>query len=115
MEQLDRLVARDAKGEPVTEPLQHLRNDVRGVIREVRDTLYDLRTDPDELMNVYGHPEMRSIRDRMMQRLYGALRERGDNFYHWMTTMYDVGEVDYDPTQSGLDETTYDTSVAESV
>jgi hypothetical protein len=24
-----------------------------------------------------------------------------------MTTMYDVGEVDYDPTQSGLDETTY--------
>lgn len=21
--------------------------------------------------------------------------------------MYDVGEVDYDPTQSGLDETTY--------
>ena len=38
---------------------------------------------------------------------YVALRERGDNFYHWMTTMYDVGEVDYDPTQSGLDETTY--------
>jgi hypothetical protein len=42
-----------------------------------------------------------------MRRLYGRLRDRGDNFYHWMTTMYDVGEVDHDPTQSGLDETTY--------
>ena len=43
----------------------------------------------------------------MMGRLYRLLRDRGDNFYHWMTTMYDVGEVDHDPTQSGLDETTY--------
>ncbi|MGO1411100.1 hypothetical protein [Microbacterium sp. JB110] len=35
------------------------------------------------------------------------LRDRGDKFFHWMTTMYDVGEVDHDSTQSGLDETTY--------
>ena len=69
--------------------------------------LYDLQVDPDELINVYAHPEMAEVRGRMMRRLYVALRERGDNFYHWMTTMYDVGEVDYDPTQSGLDETTY--------
>lgn len=71
--------------------------------------LYDLRNDPDELQNVYAHPEMAEVRGRLMQRLYGVLRERGDNFYHWMTTMYDVGAVDYDPTQSGLDETTYNT------
>lgn len=69
--------------------------------------LYDFVNDPDELLNVYGHPEMEPVRRRMMQRLYRLLRERGDNFYHWMTTMYDVGEVDHDPTQSGLDETTY--------
>ncbi len=69
--------------------------------------LYDLERDPDELQNVYGHPEMAGVRGRMMQRLYTVLRERGDKFYHWMTTMYDVGDVDYDPTQSGLDETTY--------
>jgi arylsulfatase A-like enzyme len=69
--------------------------------------LYDLKLDPDELLNVYSHPEMDVVRSRLMGRLYRVLRERGDNFYHWMTTMYDVGEVDYDPTQSGLDETTY--------
>ncbi len=69
--------------------------------------LYDLATDPDELSNVYAHPETIPVRRRMMRRLYQVLRERGDNFYHWMTTMYDVGEVDHDPTQSGLDETTY--------
>ena len=33
------------RGEPVSDDLGHLRDDVRGVIREVRDTLYDLRTD----------------------------------------------------------------------
>ncbi|WP_119698480.1 sulfatase-like hydrolase/transferase [Microbacterium halotolerans] len=72
--------------------------------------LYDLVMDPDELMNVYGHPEMVEVRHRMMQRLYRRLRDRGDKFYHWMTTMYEVGEVDHDPTQSGLDETTYASS-----
>jgi signal transduction histidine kinase len=45
---LDRLVERDAAGEQVTEDLGQLREDVRGVIREVRDTLYDLRTDVSE-------------------------------------------------------------------
>lgn len=69
--------------------------------------LYDLASDPDELRNVYEQPELAPVRSRLMHRLYQVLRDRGDNFYHWMTTMYDVGEVDYDPTQSGLDETTY--------
>lgn len=45
---LDRLVERDEVGEAVTEDLGQLREDVRGVIREVRDTLYDLRTDVSE-------------------------------------------------------------------
>ena len=35
-------------GEGVTDELGQLRDDVRGVIREVRDTLYDLRTDVSE-------------------------------------------------------------------
>ncbi len=46
--ELDRLVERDAEGETVTTDLGQLREDVRGVIREVRDTLYDLRTDVSE-------------------------------------------------------------------
>ncbi|ROS75396.1 sulfatase-like hydrolase/transferase [Cellulomonas sp. PhB143] len=69
--------------------------------------LYDLLTDPDELMNVYGHPEMAPVRSDMLGRLYRRLRDRGDKFFHWMTSMYDVGEVSYDPTMSGLDESTY--------
>jgi signal transduction histidine kinase len=43
--ELDRIVSSDAEGQPIGPALTHLRNDVRGVIREVRDTLYDLRTD----------------------------------------------------------------------
>ncbi|HEX2857207.1 MAG TPA: sulfatase-like hydrolase/transferase [Propionibacteriaceae bacterium] len=69
--------------------------------------LYDLETDPDELHNRYRHPEFAPIRDRMMRRLYSALVARGDNFYHWMTSMYDVGGVDYDPSMSGLDADSY--------
>ena len=43
--ELDRIVKADGQGKPLTSQLEHLRNDVRGVIGEVRDTLYDLRTD----------------------------------------------------------------------
>ncbi len=43
--ELDRIVKADASGKPVTTQLASLRNDVRGVVGEVRDTLYDLRTD----------------------------------------------------------------------
>lgn len=46
--ELDRIVTKDQSGERVSESLDQLRDDVRGVIREVRDTLYDLRTDVSE-------------------------------------------------------------------
>ena len=74
--------------------------------------LYDLNTDPDELLNLYTLPEMAEVRRELTARLYRKLRDRGDNFYHWMTTMFEVGEVDHDPTQSGLDESTYGSAPA---
>ncbi len=43
--ELDRIVADDKDGERVSEPLAHLREDIRSVVGDVRDTLYDLRTD----------------------------------------------------------------------
>ena len=47
--ELDRIVDRDEAGRARHRPRSHqLRDDVRGVIREVRDTLYDLRTDVSE-------------------------------------------------------------------
>nr|WP_308167888.1 sulfatase-like hydrolase/transferase [Catellatospora tritici] len=69
--------------------------------------LYDLRTDPDELLNLYPLPELAPVRAALLRRLYLLLVERGDNFYHWMTSMYEVGEVSHDPTLSGLDDASY--------
>ena len=46
--ELDRIVTKDQNGDKVSDSLERLRDDVRGVIREVRDTLYDLRTDVSE-------------------------------------------------------------------
>ncbi len=43
--ELDRIVSVEQRGEAVGSSLEQLRSDVRGVIGEVRDTLYDLRTD----------------------------------------------------------------------
>lgn len=43
--ELDRIVTTESKGESIGPALEQLRDDVRSVIREVRDTLYDLRTD----------------------------------------------------------------------
>ena len=43
--ELDNIVTKESHGEEIGPSLQRLRDDVRGVIREVRDTLYDLRTD----------------------------------------------------------------------
>src|SRR5699024_8220779 len=42
---LDHLVKRHDEGRDLGPALHRLREDVRGVIGEVRDTLYDLRTD----------------------------------------------------------------------
>ncbi len=43
--ELDRLVDKEESGQRITEDITVLRDDLRGVVREVRDTLYDLRTD----------------------------------------------------------------------
>ncbi|HEY6738353.1 MAG TPA: sulfatase-like hydrolase/transferase [Actinopolymorphaceae bacterium] len=67
--------------------------------------LYDLRLDPHELHNRYRHPELADVRQELMSRLYTILRERGDNFYHWMTSMFDVGEKTYDAALSQFDGT----------
>lgn len=45
--ELDR-ISRQATGQPVEDDLQRLRRDVRKVVTQVRDTLYDLRTDVSE-------------------------------------------------------------------
>ncbi len=66
--------------------------------------LYDLAADPHELSNRYDHPELAAVRRRLMRRMYDLLRERGDNFYHWMTPMYDIGTSDYDPTLSAFEQ-----------
>jgi arylsulfatase A-like enzyme len=75
---------------------------------ESTNELYDLQEDPDELINIYRHPEMEEVRSRMLTRLYTLLRDRGDRFFHWMTSMYEVGAVGHDPTLSGLDDESYE-------
>jgi signal transduction histidine kinase len=46
--ELDRIAKQAGKGADVTDAVDHLRGDVRKVIGELRDTLYDLRTDVTE-------------------------------------------------------------------
>jgi signal transduction histidine kinase len=50
--ELDRMVKAEQSGEPLAESLEKLRQDVRAVIGEVRETLYDLRTDVSESRDV---------------------------------------------------------------
>jgi signal transduction histidine kinase len=50
--ELDRIVGNHANGDDLGPSLQRLRDDVRGVIREVRDTLYDLRTDVSDTQDM---------------------------------------------------------------
>jgi signal transduction histidine kinase len=50
--EMDRLVDLDETGARITTELHRLRDDVRGVTREVRDTLYDLRTDVTEELSL---------------------------------------------------------------
>jgi len=52
--------------------------------------LYDLMDDPHELHNRYGHPAYATVQAELLQRLYARLVREGDNFYHWMTSLYDV-------------------------
>jgi signal transduction histidine kinase len=64
--ELDRIVKSDGRGDSVGPSLEQLRSDIRDVIREVRDTLYDLRTDVSEehgmlsVLNLY----LQRVRDR---------------------------------------------------
>ncbi|MEQ8842649.1 MAG: GAF domain-containing sensor histidine kinase [Acidimicrobiales bacterium] len=50
--ELDRLVSKENKGEELGASLEQLRGDLRGVIGEVRDTLYDLRTDVSDQLEI---------------------------------------------------------------
>ncbi|MFE3108012.1 sulfatase-like hydrolase/transferase [Kitasatospora indigofera] len=65
--------------------------------------LYDLGQDPHELTNRHGDPAYADVRARLTRRLYDLLRERGDNFHHWMAPMYEVGALDHDPTLSAFE------------
>ena len=50
--ELDRLVTKEGRGEELGGSLEQLRSDLRGVIGEVRDTLYDLRTDVSDQLEI---------------------------------------------------------------
>ncbi len=66
--------------------------------------LYDLVEDPHELRNRYSDPAYEAVRDALLARLYRQLRDRGDNFYHWMTSMYPVGGKDHDASLSAFEQ-----------
>jgi arylsulfatase A-like enzyme len=68
--------------------------------------LYDLETDPHELHNRYGDETLAGVRADLVRRLYDLLRSRGDNFFHWMTSMYEVGEKTYDTSLSAFERST---------
>lgn len=64
--ELDRIVKSNGKGEQVGPSLDRLRADLRGVIGEVRDTLYDLRTDVTDESDLPTTMEifLRRVQDR---------------------------------------------------
>lgn len=70
--ELDRIVKADSRGDDVGPALERLRTDVRGVVGEVRDTLYDLRTDvsdeSDLPTTLAGHVERVQERSRIDMR-----------------------------------------------
>ena len=72
--ELDRIVRTGASGSDTTAALDNLRTDVRGVIGEVRDTLYDLRTDVTESQSLSTTLEafLERVKDR--SGLIGHLR-----------------------------------------
>ena len=62
--------------------------------------LYDLVADPYELVNKIDSPAYANVKRELMRTLYCELKARGDNFYHWMTSMFDVGEEVVDASLS---------------
>ena len=72
--ELDRIVKTGASGGDTTASLDNLRTDVRGVIGEVRDTLYDLRTDVTESQSLSTTLEAFLERVKSRSGLVGHLR-----------------------------------------
>ena len=54
--------------------------------------LYDLEDDPYELTNLYDHPRYATTQADLMGQLYAHLLRVGDNFHHWMPTMYQFNQ-----------------------
>ncbi len=54
------------------------------------DELYDLAADPYELHNLAGHPAYAGVARALARRLFRHMEESGDNFRHWMTSLYDL-------------------------
>jgi arylsulfatase A-like enzyme len=67
--------------------------------------LYDLESDPSEMRNEIDNLKYEAITQKLMVELYQFLVNRGDKFFHWMTSMYPVGKVSYDPSMGQLDKT----------
>ena len=61
---------------------------------------YDLGTDPHELENRIDDPHYEDERNKLYRELYQHLKAQGDNFYHWMTSMFPVGEGAVDASLS---------------
>ncbi|MDG1411735.1 MAG: GAF domain-containing sensor histidine kinase [Acidimicrobiales bacterium] len=64
--ELDRILSKDEEGGEIGPLLDQLRKDLRGVIGEVRDTLYDLRTDVSETLEI--GEVLEQFAARMMER-----------------------------------------------
>ena len=75
--ELDRLVSKDSKGEELGGSLEQLRSDLRGVIGEVRDTLYDLRTDVSDQLEI--GEVLEQFAARVMERTELDIRVYADN------------------------------------
>ena len=75
--ELDRIVKYHDRGEDVGDPLVQLREDVRSVISEVRDTLYDLRTDVSEAQGFL--PTLELFAARVRERAPFEIRVRAED------------------------------------
>lgn len=75
--ELDRIVARDEAGDSVSAMLAELRDNVRTVIGEVRETLYDLRTDVSDNSDLVATIERFAERFGARSRLQVHVEHRG--------------------------------------
>lgn len=67
---------------------------------------YDLEQDPAELENRIDDPRYKDERNRLYRELHQHLKAQDDNFYHWMTSMFPVGESSVDASLSSFGTTT---------